>query len=62
MEYKIRKTSSGKIYSKCKGETSARPVYKKSELSISINQQFENVKKFVSTVCISRGLIKCVKN
>ena len=41
IEYKMRKVFLEKPYTKCVGETSPRPFYKKSKLSISLDQQSE---------------------
>ena len=40
------------------GESSPRPFVKKSELSISLNQQFEV--QFVFIACPSRGLLNYI--
>ena len=39
--YNMRNIFLEKLYKKCAGEASPRPFYKKSELSISLDQQFE---------------------
>ena len=42
------------------GEAGPRPVYKKSKLSISLDQQLDTL-KFVLIGCLSRGLPKYIK-
>ena len=41
MEYNMRNAFLGKSYTKCGGEASSRPFYKKSKLSISLDQWSE---------------------
>ena len=41
IEYKMRKIILEKSYTKCCGEASPRPFYKKSNLRISLDQQSE---------------------
>ena len=48
-----------KSYTKCGGEASPRPFYKKSKLSISLDQQSEI--KFAFIVCPSRSLPTDIK-
>ena len=42
IEYNLRKIFLKKLYTKCDGETIPRPFFKKSNLSISLNQ-YSNV-------------------
>ena len=58
IEYEMRNIF---LKEKCGGEASPRPFYKKSKLSISLDQTFWNVMKFVFIVCPSHGLPKCIK-
>ena len=44
IEYNMRNIFLEKPNTKCGGETSLRPFYKKSKLSISVSQQFEMLK------------------
>ena len=41
IEHKMRKTLLEKSYTKCSGETGPRPSSKKSNLAISLDQQFK---------------------
>ena len=41
IEYKMRKNFLEKSYTKCGGEASPKPFYKKSKLSTSLDQQSE---------------------
>ena len=41
MKYNMRNVFVGKSYGNCGGEASPRPFYKKSQMSISVNQQSE---------------------
>ena len=41
IEYNMRNIFLQKLYTKCGGKASPRPFYKKSQLSISLNQQSE---------------------
>ena len=41
IEYNMIIIFLGKLYTKCSGETSARPFCKKSKLSISLDQRFK---------------------
>ena len=39
IEYKMRNIFLGKSYTNCGGEANPKPFYKKSKLSLSLNQQ-----------------------
>ena len=43
------------------GDASPRPLYKKSKLNISLNQQYEILWSFFFILCTSRGLPKLLK-
>ena len=58
--YNMRNIFLEKLYKKCAGEASSRPFYKKSESSISLDQQSEML-QFVFIVCPSQGLPKYIK-
>ena len=47
MKYNMRNVFVGKSYGNCGGEASPRPFYKKSQMSISVNQQSEMLWSFV---------------
>ena len=49
-----------KLYAKYVGEVSPRSFHEKLKLSISLDQQPENVIKFVLIVCPIRGLPKYI--
>ena len=52
-------TSLEKSYTKFGGETCPRPFFKKSKLSVSLDQQ-ANVLYFVFIICPSHGLLKYI--
>ena len=54
IEYKVRNNFLEKTYTKCGGETSPRSFFKKSNWSISLDQQSEIIR-------LSRGLSKYIK-
>ena len=64
IEYSIRKFSLEELYTKCGGGTSPRPFSKIPKLSISLDQQPENLCSFFLfflTVCPSQGLSKYIQ-
>ena len=64
IEYSIRKFSLEELYTKCGGGTSPRPFSKIPKLSISLDQQPENLCSFFLfflTVCPSQGLPKYIQ-
>ena len=54
IEYKVRNNFLEKSYTKCGGETSPRPFFKKSKWRISLDQQSE-------IICLGQGLSKYIK-
>ena len=46
---------------KCRGETSRRPFFEKSKLSISLEQQSEMLIQFIFIACPCRGLPKSIE-
>ena len=50
VEYKIGNISLKMLYTKYGGETSPRPISKRSKLSISLDQHFRNLIKFAFIV------------
>ena len=60
IEYNMRKIFLEKSYTRCGGEASPRPFYKKSKLNISLNERSEMLKVCFS--CMSNGgLLKFIK-
>ena len=60
LEYSMKNIFHEKLYSKCVGEVSPGSFHKKPKLSISLDQQSENVIKFVLIVCPIRRLPKYI--
>ena len=65
IEYSMRKFPLEELYSKCGGGTSPRPFSKRPKLSISLDQQYENLCTFfylfIFIVCPSQGLPKYIQ-
>ena len=53
IEFNMRNIFLEKSYTRCGGEASPRPFYKKSKLNISLNERSEMLK--VSFSCMSNG-------
>ena len=56
VEYNIRNIFFEKLYAKCDGEATTRPFYKKSKLSVSLDQQFQML--FLLYVQVYQNILK----